>query len=171
MSIIQKVKSRKIAFLYYYQHHFVSRIDRYDISESISEDPIIDIDLIQSILQQQDRDPVVYIAQSQLWYQISDYDDHLAYMLIDAYHLYADQMQDIISPYTKTFVYTEMNAIDQSLLHLWYTEYVSLHTPYKIIIDQMVEIAKRYSAPSSAKLINGILHALLSVSESWKASV
>lgn len=167
MSILQKVKSRKIAFLYYYQHHFVSRIDRYDISESITEEPMVNGDLISTMLQQQNLDPVTYIAQSQLWYTLSDYDDTWARTLVDAYDLYVDQMPDITQKYTKTFAYTEMSAIDQSLIHLWYTEYASLHTPYKVVIDQMVEIAKRYSTPSSAKLINGILHALLSAWEGW----
>ena len=165
MSIIHKVKSRKIAFLYYYQHHFIQRINYYDISETIAEEPILGQDLILELTQQQNHNPIVSIA-SQLWYQDNMYDRGFAQDLIQAYPLFEDQMVQIIKPYTATFDYTEMNAIEQAILHLGYTEYMQVHTPYKIIIDQMVEIAKRYSTPSSAKLINGVLHTLLSACES-----
>lgn len=160
MSILHKVKARKIAFLYYYQHHFVQKINRYDISDTIVEDPIIDTDVIQSILNQQDIDPVSYIGQSQLGYMTDQYDSEFACTLIDAYDTFSNVVSDAIKPYTTTFAYEEMNAIEQSIIHLGYTEYQVLHTPYKVIIDQMVEFAKRYSSPNSAKLINWLLHTL-----------
>jgi transcription termination factor NusB len=165
MSIIQKVKSRKIAFLYYYQLHFISGLEHYDIFDHIhSVDQMAPIQDTNHTNQKSNH-IVHYIASIQLGYQNTQYDDKLAQLLVRSYKTYQHIMSTIIQPYTTTFGFDDMNAIEQAIIHLWYTEYMIIHTPYKVIIDQMVEIAKRYSTTSSAKLINGILHALFSSCE------
>ena len=73
-----------------------------------------------------------------------------------------------INSYTKPFSYEKMDPMDQVLLLLWYIEYKVLWTPKEVIINEMVELAKRYADDWSPKLVNWILHELLSKEESEK---
>jgi transcription termination factor NusB len=61
-----------------------------------------------------------------------------------------------------------MDPMDQVLLLLWYIEYKVLWTPKEVIINEMVELAKRYADDWSPKLVNWILHELLSSEETKK---
>jgi transcription termination factor NusB len=49
-----------------------------------------------------------------------------------------------------------MDIIDQAIFLLWFTEYELFHTPKEILINEMIELCKRYSDAWSPKLINGI---------------
>jgi N utilization substance protein B len=73
-----------------------------------------------------------------------------------------------INEYAKTFSYEKMDPMDQVLLLLWYVEYKVLWTPKEVIINEMVELAKRYADDWSPKLVNWILHELLSSEEAKK---
>lgn len=70
-----------------------------------------------------------------------------------------------IDKHTTTFWYDKMDPLDQSLLLLWYIEYKVFWTPKELIINEMVELAKRYGDDWSPKLINWILHWLITEEE------
>ncbi|MBQ9553766.1 hypothetical protein IJU97_02095 [bacterium] len=53
-----------------------------------------------------------------------------------------------------------MDPIDEVLLLLGYIEYKTIQTPKEVVINEMVELAKRYADEGSPKLVNGILHEL-----------
>lgn len=78
---------------------------------------------------------------------------------------YEQELIKKVNQYTKSFEYEKMDNSDQALLLLGYCEYQSLGTPKEVIINEMVELAKRYADEGSSKLINGILHQLLSASK------
>lgn len=78
---------------------------------------------------------------------------------------YEQELIKKVNQYTKSFEYEKMDNSDQALLLLGYCEYQSLGTPKEVIINEMVELAKRYADEGSPKLINGILHQLLSASK------
>jgi N utilization substance protein B len=58
-----------------------------------------------------------------------------------------------------------MDPIDETLLLLWYVEYKTINTPKEVVINEMVELAKRYADEWSPKLINGILHEIFLAEE------
>jgi N utilization substance protein B len=74
---------------------------------------------------------------------------------------YVQEIQDIVNTYTETFTYQQMDVIDQAIFLLGYSEYQLLHTPKEILINEMVELAKRYSDEGAPKLINGIMHKII----------
>jgi N utilization substance protein B len=76
--------------------------------------------------------------------------------------------EEKIDSYAKTFSYEKMDPMDQVLLLLWYIEFKVLETPKEVIINEMVELAKRYADDWSPKLVNWILHELLNDEESKK---
>ena len=49
-----------------------------------------------------------------------------------------------------------MDLMDRVLFILGYIEFVELKTPKEVILNEMVELAKRYGDDSSPKLLNGI---------------
>ena len=78
---------------------------------------------------------------------------------------YEKELIEQVNQHTQSFEYVKMDIMDQVLLLLGYCEYKVLQTPKEVIINEMVELAKRYADEGSPKLINGILHELLIVSQ------
>lgn len=52
-------------------------------------------------------------------------------------------------------------CIDRNLLRLAIAECACLHTPEKVVINEVLEIAKDFSSERSAEFINGVLDRLL----------
>ncbi|MFA9477883.1 transcription antitermination factor NusB [Phycisphaerales bacterium AB-hyl4] len=50
--------------------------------------------------------------------------------------------------------------VDRAILRLAYHEIVSGHAPYKVAINEAVELAKHYASESSPPFINGVLDKL-----------
>lgn len=75
---------------------------------------------------------------------------------------YKDIVQEKVDSFATTFGYKDMDLIDRVLFVLGYVERKELQTPKEIILNEMIELAKRYGDEASAKLINGIWHKLLS---------
>ena len=74
---------------------------------------------------------------------------------------YREEIKDKVNQYVTTFSYQEMDVMDQALFLLWYTEFMEFQTPKEVLINELVELAKRYSRDGSAKVIHGIFHHLV----------
>jgi N utilization substance protein B len=57
---------------------------------------------------------------------------------------------------------TQINRVDLAILRLAVSELKLKETPYKVVIDEAVEIAKEYGSENSAKFINGVLGSIVS---------
>lgn len=55
----------------------------------------------------------------------------------------------------------QINRVDLAILRLALHELKTQETPYKVVIDEAVELAKEYGSDSSAKFINGVLGAAI----------
>lgn len=55
----------------------------------------------------------------------------------------------------------KLNKIDLAILRLAVYELLKKVTPPKVVIDEAIELAKKYGATNSAKFINGVLGATL----------
>ena len=53
-----------------------------------------------------------------------------------------------------------MAAIDRNILRLAIYELLASETPKGVIINEAIEVAKRFSAPESGQFVNGILDAI-----------
>ena len=56
---------------------------------------------------------------------------------------------------------TNMNRIDLAILRVATDELLYSDTPPKVVIDEAVEIAKKFGAENSASFINGVLGTIL----------
>ena len=72
-----------------------------------------------------------------------------------------DEVEKHVDTYTTTFKYADMDVIDQALFLLWYMERKQLQTPKEVLLNELIELAKRYCDEGSPKLINGIMHKIV----------
>ncbi|NOY15062.1 MAG: transcription antitermination factor NusB [bacterium] len=56
----------------------------------------------------------------------------------------------------------KINKVDLAILRLAVYELLTQHAPYKVIIDEAVEIAKQYGSDRSHAFINGVLGQIVS---------
>ena len=66
-----------------------------------------------------------------------------------------------VEQHTTTFSFEKMDPIDKSIFLAGWVEHIVHKTPIKIILNEMIEIAKRYGDEWSPKLINGIGHKVI----------
>lgn len=60
-----------------------------------------------------------------------------------------------------TFGFERMDPIDKAIFLWGWVEFLVHKTPLKIIMNEMIEISKRYGDEGSPKLINGIGHKVI----------
>ena len=70
------------------------------------------------------------------------------------------KIDKIIENYANNWKISRMNSVDRSLLRMGVYELLRHRTPRKVVIDEVVELAKRYGTDRSKGFINGILHSV-----------
>jgi len=70
----------------------------------------------------------------------------------------ADKIDALIEQYAKNWEIERMAAVDRNIIRLAAYEIMAMpETPINVIIDEAVEISKKYSTKDSSKFVNGIL--------------
>jgi transcription antitermination factor NusB len=72
------------------------------------------------------------------------------------------QIDKMVSSYAKNWTVARMSAVDRAILRMATYEMVFSpeKTPIPAIIDEAIELAKKYSTENSSKFINGLLDQL-----------
>jgi transcription antitermination protein NusB len=71
------------------------------------------------------------------------------------------QIDELITANSKHWRLERMPAVDRNLLRMAVGEMLGFKgTPFPIVINEALEIARRYSAPESINFLNGILDAI-----------
>lgn len=69
-----------------------------------------------------------------------------------------DQIDELVEKFSDHFALSRMGVIDRNLLRLAVTEILyAKETPAAVVINEAVEIAKRYGSDESPAFINGVL--------------
>ena len=68
-----------------------------------------------------------------------------------------DEIDHLITKHSKDWRLDRMGSVDRNILRLAFSELLVKETPHQIVVDEAVELAKKYSSPEAAKFINGIL--------------
>lgn len=77
----------------------------------------------------------------------------------------AVEIDKLVERHAKGWTLERMAAMDRAILRLAVGELRSTGTPPKVVINEAVELAKKFSSEDSAAFINGILDAILKESE------
>jgi N utilization substance protein B len=72
-----------------------------------------------------------------------------------------DEVDKLIQRHAKNWRIERMPAVDRNLLRTAVAEMIGFpKTPAPIVINETLEIAKRYAAPESLQFLNGVLDAI-----------
>jgi transcription antitermination protein NusB len=72
-----------------------------------------------------------------------------------------DRIDPLIEAHAQNWRLVRMPVVDRLILRLAAYELLATpETPQRVVIDEALELAKRYSAPDAVKFINGVLDAV-----------
>jgi N utilization substance protein B len=84
-----------------------------------------------------------------------------AELLITSAATAATEIDEIIQLHSANWELKRMAAIDRNVLRLAVTEMrVSSDVPFKVVIDEAIELAKEYGAEDSGKFVNGVIDSI-----------
>jgi transcription antitermination factor NusB len=72
-----------------------------------------------------------------------------------------DHIDSLIKKAAPEWPINQINRVDLAVLRLAVHELEINQTPYKVVIDEAVELAKEYGSENSGKFINGVLGAIV----------
>ena len=67
------------------------------------------------------------------------------------------EIDSVIEARSENWTLERMAVVDRNILRLSVFELLYTDTPYKVIIDEAVELAKRYGSEESSAFINGVI--------------
>ncbi len=94
-------------------------------------------------------------------WQLEEIDTDYVFKVTSAISRYEEELIEKVNQNTQTFQYEQMDIMDQVCLLQGYLEVKVMDTPPAVVINEMVELAKRYSDDGAPKLVNGLLNAIL----------
>jgi N utilization substance protein B len=72
-----------------------------------------------------------------------------------------EKIDELIATHSKHWRMERMPAVDRNLLRMAVGEMLAFkNTPFPIVINEALEIGRRYSAPESINFLNGLLDAV-----------
>lgn len=78
---------------------------------------------------------------------------------------YEVELREQVNALATSFSYEEMDTMDQAIFLLGYVEWKALDTPKEVMLNEMIELAKRYSDDGAPRLLNGIMHKIFTPEE------
>jgi len=69
-------------------------------------------------------------------------------------------IDELIRRHAQHWRLERMAAVDRNILRLSVSEFLYTETPHVVVIDEAVEIARRFSTAESSQFVNGILDAV-----------
>lgn len=161
MNIKARINARKIVLSYLYQHCFFVNLMHQDamITESLFIDYTFKTDAgkydkEKEKLIKQIRTHVINPTPETFKEFIDGFFNERAMEDIDFDYIsqvggqftkYIEMIQKHVDAYTQTFGYVQMDLLDQVIFLLGYTEWKVLETPKEVLLNEMIELAKRYS--------------------------
>ena len=98
------------------------------------------------------------------WESRDDVDDDTRGFAEDIYRLATtreDEVDAMITKHAKNWRMERMPVVDRNLLRAAVAEMIGFpKTPSAVIINETLEVAKRYAAPESMSFLNGVLDAI-----------
>jgi len=161
MNIKARINARKIVLSYLYQHCFFVNLLLQDkvMTESLFIDYIFKTD--EGMYEQEKEKLLEQIKTHLTIYTLEDFKEFVDCFFderltedIDFDYIskvgiqftkYIDEILQKVNSYAQTFEYRQMDPLDQAIFLLGYTEWKELDTPKEVLLNEMIELAKRYS--------------------------
>lgn len=177
MNVHHRINARKIVLSYFYQICFFYNLSGEDAAiqealfidnifktqtEKFSQEKETFLGMVKEYLDEDSETDLMYVLNCFFdeWKK-EDVDIDYILKVWNNFNKYSKELIKKVDSYTQNFSYSQMDVIDQALFILWYVERKELETPKEILLNELVELAKRYSDEWSPKLINGIMHNII----------
>ncbi len=177
MNIMARINARKIVLSYFYQRNFfLSSFQQENIVTDVlfsndifatekdryGEEKELFNEQIQRILDQDAYELFDYIVTNffEQWKKDSIDMDYVFSVGVKL-EQYREEIKLVVNKYVDSFGYEKMSLMNQALFALGYIERKELHTEKEILINEMIELAKRYDDAGSPKLINAVMHKII----------
>ncbi|MBT9331136.1 transcription antitermination factor NusB [Paracidobacterium acidisoli] len=103
-------------------------------------------------------------VRKSFWKTRDDVDDDTRGFAEDLFRVATAREEEIdalIVEHSKNWKLARMAAVDRNVLRMAIAEIIGFSgTPFPIVINEALEIARRYSAPESINFLNGVLDAV-----------
>lgn len=113
--------------------------------------------LFQSDMARQDRDQV----ENTFWQEREDLDEGVKGFAQDLFHVAMEKREEIdklIEKHAQHWRMDRMATVDRNILRAGVAEFLGFPmTPRPVVINEALEIARRFSSPESVQFINGVL--------------
>jgi len=141
-------KSREIAFKVLYSLEYA------DTNEILGHLELLEFypDKLKEVMDEFERQPDPRVSE-------------FAEFIIRNTILHEEEIDRLIAQYSKNWSLDRLAVTDKSLLRMGIFEILFTETPAAIIMDEVIEIAKRFCSESSGKFINGVLNAAANYGE------
>ena len=95
------------------------------------------------------------------WAERGEVDEETRGFADDLFHVAVDQqarIDELIQKHAQHWRMDRMAAVDRNVLRAGVAEFLGHHeTPRPVVINEALEIARKFSAPESVQFINGVL--------------
>ncbi len=71
-----------------------------------------------------------------------------------------EEIDAVISAQSDSWRLSRMAAVDRNILRVAVYEFLDTETPKRVVMNEALEIAKRFSAPDAVSFVNGVLDAV-----------
>ena len=178
MNIRTRINARKVALSYIYQHCFFWNLLHQ--KSAIDESLFID-NIFQTQTEKFEKEKQILLKEIEKYHTMNfeeyvedfvenffdersknDIDFDYLLKVVPMVFKLESELREEVDKYAQTFSYNDMDVIDRSLFLLGYAEWKVLKTPKEVIINELIELAKRYSDEWAPKLLNGIMHKIIS---------
>lgn len=85
--------------------------------------------------------------------------------ILDSFSEHKEEVDDIIKDNIKGWTFGRLSRVTLSVLRFAITELKFTDTPQKIVINEAVELSKKYSTQQEASFVNGVLGSVVRESE------
>ncbi|MEA3474976.1 MAG: transcription antitermination factor NusB [Candidatus Cloacimonadota bacterium] len=92
---------------------------------------------------------------------LNDSQKKFSQFLVVNTHQHLEFIDDLITQFSEHWDFNRISIMDKSILRMAIMEMEFTDTAPKIIINEAIEIAKKFSGEKSGKFINGILDAVM----------
>lgn len=103
-----------------------------------------------------DKDKIPYDLES-VFHENLEIDNKFVRDIVDGVLEKKDSIDKIISKYLENWDLDRLGKTDRAILRLSTYEMLYYNTPKVVVINEAVELAKKYSDEKIVKLINGVL--------------
>ena len=94
----------------------------------------------------------------------------LAERLVQGTVAHLEEIDALISKHSEHWRLPRMAAVDRNILRLAIFEFLHEEVPKRVVINEALEVAKRFSGPDAVQFVNGVLDAVRVTIEAPEAS-